>query len=82
MQKIQKNLQLELTSQFGKFAGYGSVQYSCIVTTKSENKKLKIPFIIIYIHKDHITRNISKEKVCKSSSLKLLKHLKHLLRPK
>lgn len=50
MQKIQKNLQLELTSQFGKSAGYGSIQYSCTAaTTKSENKELKIPFIIIYI---------------------------------
>lgn len=41
-----------------------------------ENKKLKIPFTIIYIHKDPVTRNISKEKVCKSSSLKTIKTLK------
>lgn len=81
MQKIQKNLQLELTSQF---AGYGSIQYSHTVatTTKSENKKLEIPFTVIYIHKDQITRNISKEKYAKAHHRKLLKHLKHLLRLK
>ena len=58
--------------QFGKSAGYKSIQYSHRVAT-IRIRKLKILSTIIYTHntyiQDQLTRNISKEKICKSSPL-------------